>query len=181
MRGMAVTVLCFLLIRWKTLDFTFHSAHNLKWLMVRNSIMVVHNFAYNLAQFYLPLPVAITLGSISPLFVYIYDYWLYGITINRAQVFFLAVSIVGVVLTANGSYLITFFDDIDIDRTKFEHYQSKDPVVMAYASLGLVAVMAVHAYGVVLTKKLRGVHTGQINFIQGILIFYSAAVMFPIA
>jgi hypothetical protein len=52
---------------------------------------------------------------------------------------------------------------------------------MAYASLGLVAVMAVHAYGVVLTKKLRGVHTGQINFIQGILIFYSAAIMFPIA
>lgn len=179
MRGLAVSVLSFALIRWLRLDFCFPSAHNLRWLLIRNGIMVVHNFAYNLAQFYLPLPIAITLGYISPIFIYFYDYWLYGITINRGQIVFLIISIIGVVLTANSSFLITFFDDIDFDRSKFEHYQTRDPFVMTVASLILVVVMTGHAYGVVLTKKLIGVHSAQINYVQGALIFYAAAILFP--
>lgn len=159
MRGFAVIVLCYIVIRWKGLDLCFRSDHNFKWLLARNSIMVLHNFAYNWSQFYLPLPIAITLGSVSPIFVYIYDYWIYGITINRKQMAFLALSITGVALTSNGPYLITFLDDIDYDGSKFEHYQSKDPTVMTVASVILVMVMAMHAYGVVLTKKLRNVHT----------------------
>lgn len=72
--------------------------------------MVLHNFGYTVAQFYLPLPIAITINSISPIFVYIYDYYLYGVTINKLQMIFLIISIIGVAITANSSYLITYFD-----------------------------------------------------------------------
>lgn len=80
--------------------------------------MVMHHLAYSAVQYYLPLPIAITLGCISPLFVYIYDYFLYGVTINQTQVIFLIVSILGVALTANGAYLITFID------SSFDHSSS---------------------------------------------------------
>lgn len=72
--------------------------------------MVVQGLVYAGVQFYLPLPIAMTLNSISPIFVSIYDYWMYGITLSPKQLTFLALSICGVALTANGSYLITFID-----------------------------------------------------------------------
>ena len=82
--------------------------------------MVLHNFGYTFSQFYLPLPVAITLNSISPIFVYIYDYYLYGVTINRTQIVFLMIAIFGVVVTSNGSYLISYIDeDYNINQSKF--------------------------------------------------------------
>lgn len=82
--------------------------------------MVLQGLVYAAAQFYLPLPIAITLNSISPIFVCIYDYFLYGVTINRKQLSFLFLSIIGVSLTANGSYLISFFDeDFAYDSSKF--------------------------------------------------------------
>lgn len=119
-RGVAVTIICFCMARYLKLDLSFKSAHNYKWLLARNAIMVLHNFGYTFSQFYLPLPVAITLNSISPIFVYIYDYYLYGVTINRTQIVFLVVAIVGVAVTSNGSYLISYIDeDYNINQSKF--------------------------------------------------------------
>ena len=144
--------------------------------------MVFHNFVYTSSQFYLPLPIAITLNSISPIFVFIYDYFLYGVTINRTQVIFLFVSIFGVIITSNGSYLITFFDeDFDFDRSAFDNYQSKDPMVMAGVAILLIFTMMCHGYGIMITKKFVGVHTTHVNFNQGLLIFFTSAFAFPIA
>lgn len=86
------------------MDICFKSNHNIKWLFIRNSIMVIQGLGYALSQYYLPF--SITLNSISPLFVYIYEYFLYGITINKYQFFFLMLSILGVILIANEPFLI---------------------------------------------------------------------------
>ena len=72
--------------------------------------MVLHSFVYSYVQYYLPLPLAITLNSISPLFVCLYDYLIYGVKINKIQTIALIIALMGVFLTANGSYLVYLID-----------------------------------------------------------------------
>lgn len=51
--------------------------------------------------------------------------------------------------------------------------------MMLYAALVLLFVQFVHGYGVVITKKLKGQNSIQINYHQGIMIGLSAAFLFP--
>ena len=101
-RGTTVILTTYILARAFNIDLAFKSPHNFKWQCIRNSIMIVQGLVYAWAQFYLPLPVAITLQSISPIFSAIFDKLLNGVNINRTQTIWLAVAFAGVVLTANG-------------------------------------------------------------------------------
>ena len=67
--------------------------------------MVVQGLAYAWVQFYLPLPIVLTLMASSPIFTAIFDKFINGVDLNRAQIICLVVAFVGVVLTANGTYL----------------------------------------------------------------------------
>lgn len=50
---------------------------------------------------------------------------------------------------------------------------------MTWAAVIMVIMMAIHSTGVIMTKKLRGVHTAEVNFIQGAMIFFSGAIAYP--
>ena len=179
-RGLSATLLCYSILRYQKKDTAFPSAYEFKWLFARNSIMMLHNVAYAMVQFFLPLPIAITLGAISPIFVYIYDYLIYGVTINRMQTVFVAVAVIGVVLTANGAYFVTLIDpSFSNQSSSFANYVSDGPVVMGWAGVAFVGVMAVHGYGVLLTKKLSKVTSVQLNFHQGIMIETISAILVP--
>lgn len=52
---------------------------------------------------------------------------------------------------------------------------------MTIAAIGMIVLMMIHGYGVMLTKKLQGAHTVHVNFIQGILILFSGALLSPIS
>jgi hypothetical protein len=50
---------------------------------------------------------------------------------------------------------------------------------MTWAAVIMVLMMALHSLGVMMTKKLKGVHTSEVNFIQGAMIFFSGAIAYP--
>ena len=104
-RGIALIAITYPLGKVKATDLTFPSPNNFKWQMVRNSIMVFQGLAFAWCQFYLPLPIAITLNSTSPIFSALWDRILNGIKLNRAQTMWFVVAFFGVILTANGNYL----------------------------------------------------------------------------
>ena len=104
-RGLAVSIISYLVARRQGVDLTYPSSHNLKWQMLRNGIMVVQGLAYAWVQFYLPLPIALTLMASSPVFTAIFDKLLNGIELNHKQICWLSVAFIGVILTANGNYL----------------------------------------------------------------------------
>jgi drug/metabolite transporter (DMT)-like permease len=104
-RGITVTIISYIIARYQGIDLTFGSAHNFKYQMLRNSIMVLQGIVYAWCQFYLPLPIAVTLNSTSPIFATIFDRVLNGVSINRTQALWLTVAFLGVVLVANGEYL----------------------------------------------------------------------------
>ena len=67
--------------------------------------MVIQGFAYAWAQFYLPLSIAVTLASTSPIFASIFDKLLNNIDLNFRQRMWLMVAFIGVILTTNGVYI----------------------------------------------------------------------------
>jgi drug/metabolite transporter (DMT)-like permease len=104
-RGLTTTLVNYIIGRWRGIDLTFASEHNFKWQNIRNTIMVIQGLAYAWVQFYLPLPIVLTLMASSPIFTAIFDRIIYGVRLNRAQVIWLCIAFMGVVLAANGTYL----------------------------------------------------------------------------
>ena len=104
-RGIATAIITFLIARKKLIDLTFPSSHNFKWQILRNSAVFITSSVYAWSQFYLPLPIAITLMYTSPIFATIFDKLLYGVSINKTQVFWLVVAFGGVLLTSNGNQI----------------------------------------------------------------------------
>ncbi len=92
------------------IDLTFASTNNFKWLIIRNVIVFFQGLVYAWSQFYLPLPIVVTLYSATHMFTALFDYWIYGVSINRQQKMWLVVAFFGVVLTSNGSYFKDLID-----------------------------------------------------------------------
>ena len=101
-RGIMTIVVIYFIARKKNVDLTFRSSSDFKWLMLRNTIMTFQGIVYGWSQFYLPLPISITLTSTSPLFASIFDRVINGVKLNKIQVIWLIVAFSGVILTANG-------------------------------------------------------------------------------
>jgi len=104
-RGITITILSSMIAKFNGIDLTFKSSHNFKWQMLRNVIMAAHGLIFSWSQYYLPLPVVITLNNSSPLFAAIFNRVIYGISLNSKQIICLCVAFFGVILTANGSLI----------------------------------------------------------------------------
>jgi len=62
--------------------------------------------------------------------------------------------------------------------SNFDNYLSKDPAMVMWASFIVVCTMCLHAFGVVITKKLQNVNGIQINYHLGLLCLFEVG---PIA
>lgn len=104
-RGLAATIVPYLIARYQSIDLTYPSYHNLKWQFIRNSIMFIQGYVYAWSQYYLPLPIVVTLYASTPVFTAIFDYVVFGVAINNKQKIWLVVAVAGVIVTANGEFL----------------------------------------------------------------------------
>jgi hypothetical protein len=64
--------------------------------------MVAQGFVYTFIQFYLTQPIIQTLSCSGPLFIFLLDYKINGITITQKQLYGIILATVGVLLTVNG-------------------------------------------------------------------------------
>jgi drug/metabolite transporter (DMT)-like permease len=88
----------------------YRNTENFYNLNVRNGIIAMHGMFYAFSNFYLPLPILSTIYSTGPIFVFILDYYINRITINRSQFYGIIFGIVGVIFTVNGGIFINYFD-----------------------------------------------------------------------
>ena len=56
---------------------------------------------------------------------------------------------------------------------------SSDPSMILLAAIALVLSMCAHGFGVVITKRMKETNSIHVNYIQGLLIFFTAAVLLP--
>lgn len=99
-------MITYLIARYQNIDLTFPSNHNFKWQLIRNGVMVLQGFIYAWSQFYLPLPIVVTMYAATPVFSAFFDWLIFGVAINAKQKVWFAVAVVGVLLTANGGFFM---------------------------------------------------------------------------
>ena len=123
-------------------DLGFKHSSDYKLLMFRSSLLTIHTLAISLAQFVLPLPIVHTLNCSSTIFIFIIDYFAYGIKINCLQIIGIGVGFFGVILNTNGA-LVTkmLYPDYEFE-SKFQNYLTNDPRERSlFAVFFLIAIL----------------------------------------
>lgn len=116
------------------------------------------------------------------MFVAIFDYVIYGIKLNKKQIFWLGFAFFGVVLIINGNeIMMRLTGDYSNKNSNFANYLSKDPWMEITLSALLVLTTCIMGFGIVITKKLKGTNAFQINYFQGIMILLISALLVPSA
>lgn len=72
--------------------------------------MVLHGIAMAISQFILPLPIVHTISSTGNLYIFFWDYYLYGNKISKEQVKGVVVGMIGVLLVVNGRLILYYID-----------------------------------------------------------------------
>ena len=142
--------------------------------------MLFYGFMMAFSQLVLPLPIVHTLGASGNLFVFIWDYLINGVTVNREQLKGIVVGVIGVLLAINGRILLQIVDPDYEMETDFENYKTKDPLIMTIVSFGLGFATVCWAYAVVITKKLEKTNAIQANFHQAIILLLGSALFYPL-
>ena len=75
---------------------------NTKIIIKRNIVFMAHSFVMSAIQFYLPLGVLHTLGTVGPISVSLYQYFLDHKSQNCKQILGIVVTVLGIIFTANG-------------------------------------------------------------------------------
>ena len=168
-RGFTSTLITYLIGRQLKIDLSFPSPHNFKYQLIRNSIMLNQGLVYAWSQFYLPLPIAVTLQATSPIFATIFDRIINKTSINRRQCAWLVVAFTGVLLTANADLLYYWLTGNTSEAgSSFENYFSRDPLTVLWASGILLLQVCLHGYAVVMTKLFTKTNSIHINYSQGV-------------
>lgn len=105
-RGIITMFSHFLMIRFFGYSFNLKTSHNFKYNLRRTLITCVHQFILTGSLFVLPFPIVFTLNSSCVLFVFVLDYYLFQVEINRKQIQGVVLGFLGVLLTINGEFLV---------------------------------------------------------------------------
>jgi drug/metabolite transporter (DMT)-like permease len=155
-RGVVAMGIMYMISLKQNQDLTFASHHNFKWIFINSLTNLMTALVYAWCQFYLPQPIAIALNSSTPIFIALFDKIIYGVSLNKAQICWLIVTFLGVLMVANGNQIVALiYDRSHEGSSSFENYLSSDPTVMLCVSIILLVVRAIYSYGVMLIKKLK--------------------------
>jgi len=115
--------------------------------------MAVQGIIYTLVMFYLTQPVVQTIASTGPIFIFLLDYLINGVSITKKQFYGVILGISGVLLTINGDLIILMFDPTYETTSEF-NYSTNDSFHKLLSGFGLVIIQFIWAYAQILTKKL---------------------------
>ena len=109
-RSIVLMLICLFIAKRKQIDLQKSIRVNFHKFLVRNIAVLIHAYAIFLCHYYLSVSAIHTINSIGPLIVFIWDYFIYGITINRRQFLGIIVGISGMLLTVNAASIYLLFD-----------------------------------------------------------------------
>jgi drug/metabolite transporter (DMT)-like permease len=109
-RGTAICITHILICLYLGIDLNFKSWKDLKYLFLRNTLITIHQLFYAALHFVLSFPLLNSILITGPLFVFIIDYYLNGVTINQRQIWGIAISFVGILININGELIMKIID-----------------------------------------------------------------------
>ena len=165
--------------RWRGYTMDIKDMKDLKLMVGRNILLTFHSFTMAVAQFILPLPIVHTISCSGVLIVFVLDYFLYGILINKWQYVGILIGFGGVVLNANGNLITELIGLTAKEKTNFENYLTEDPFKRSLFALLMVGIVAGWAYSLVLIKDLKQYNSFQLNFSMTICQSVVSGISYP--
>lgn len=178
-RSIAAVSINFMIARYFHIKIDFKEPDNFKILFMRNFFVTVQSMIFTAAQFYLSQPIMQTMNTTGALIVFILDYKINHVTISKKQFFGVMLGVCGVLLTINGELIIKLINPDYESKTNFKHYISSDPLIKLFICILLMIGNLMWAYAQIITKKLRGVNSIQVNVFQGLLFLLTTGVLYP--
>jgi drug/metabolite transporter (DMT)-like permease len=109
-RGIITVVSHSLIMRYFGVSFNIRDRSDLKYLMIRCILLIIHQYTLTVMHFVLSMSVLNSIGTIGPIFVFLIDYQINGVTINKKQLLGIIGGIFGVLLTINGDFIMSLFN-----------------------------------------------------------------------
>lgn len=110
-RGISIVVTHIFLCRLMGIDLNYKSSYDFKYLLIRNTLILFHQIVYAGMHFVVSLQVNNTISMSGPLFVFVIDYYINGVTINKKQAVGIVLGILGVILAVNADYFMSLLDN----------------------------------------------------------------------
>lgn len=141
--------------RMMNLNIQYKSPKSWRVLLERHTSFILQGFVLAGVQFVMPLGIVHTLASGGPIITLILQRILrknhvHHITGKKLQGCFIA--FIGIILTSNGKFIYSYFDESFEFKSNFHNYVSSSFTVMAIATLILIASMVLWSYGVLITQ-----------------------------
>ena len=150
------------------LSLDFGSREDLKWLLFRNTVMVVQQLFYTWMYFVIPYPIVNGIFLSGPLFVFILDYYINGVTVNRSQIYGIIVGFFGVMLVINGDLVMSLFDPNYHPHSNYQNYLYDSLSAKILFSFLALASNIPWALAILSQKKIKQVAGIKISLFLGI-------------
>lgn len=134
---------------------------------------------FTAAQFYLPLPIVHTVNFFAPIFIFIIDYFENGVRVSTAQMWFLVMSVLGVLFTVNNELFSKLIDPNYEKETEFKNYIKLSPWEFSLYGFGLILVMFLWAYGLLRVRTFYKNHHTYVNFHLGVVFTITSGFLYP--
>lgn len=175
-RGTAVCVSHILICMCLGIDLHVKSAADMKNILLRNTLIGFHQLVYAAMHFVLSFPLVNSIIITGPLFVFVIDYYLNGVTINQTQILGIIVSFAGILVSINGELLMTLIEPSFTVTTTFANYHVTDIQTKIIYSLLAVLTNVVWAYGIVIQKKVKHLPGITTSFYLGVWFILTSGV-----
>lgn len=109
-RGLSICFTHIIICSFLGISLDFKSSQDIKYLLIRNTLIGFHQVVYTAMYFVLSYPLINSITITGPLFVFVIDYYINGITINRMQAIGIAIGFAGILININGDFLMTLID-----------------------------------------------------------------------
>lgn len=109
-RGTSICVTHIIICLYLGISLDFKSSYDIKHLNIRNVLIIIHQIIYTGMYFVLSFPLNNSISITGPLFVFVIDYYLNGVTINRNQIIGIIIGFTGIFLNINGEYIMKLID-----------------------------------------------------------------------
>lgn len=167
-RGASICLSHILICLILGISLDFKSSKDVKYLLIRNTLIGFHQVVYTAMHFVLSFPLINSITITGPLFVFIIDYYINGVTINRVQAIGIAIGFAGILININGDFLMTLIDPTYEITSSFEHYAVTDVKLKILLSFVAVLTNVAWGYAIVTQKKISHLPGIKISYFLGI-------------
>ena len=167
-RGVCIFFTHIAIGQYLNIPLSFKTARDFKYLMIRNSLFFIQQLIYTAMHYVLSFPLISSISITGPLFLFITDYYINGVTINKVQAVGIVVSFIGIIININGDNLMTLIDPTFQISSNYEHYVVTNIGVKILCAFILIFAYFLWSYGIIIQKKISHIPSLQISFFLGL-------------